>query len=699
MAHRLDPLLRPKSMAVVGATAREGSVGNRVIQNLLKGNYSGELYAVNPRYEQIEGVPCFTSLSDLPGKVDHVVFALSDARLEDAFDETIKLGIKAVTIYSTLVLADDSNPPLKTRIQKKARGAKVMICGGNGMGFYNFDDGIWNCGFSTRNHRAPGDVTFISQSGSGMAGIIDVEGRIDFNLAVSTGQELTVTMSDYLDFALDMPTTKVVGLFMETVRDVPAMTAALEKAEARRIPVIAIKVGRTELAARLTVSHSGAIAGNDDAYNAYFDRHGVMRVSDMDELATVLIMFAQPHDVGPGGLVSMHDSGGERQLVIDLADEHGATLTKLNAASVAELKETLEPELPAVNPLDSWSKGGEDFDSRAAGYLTTMMNDPGAAIGAVIQDRNAESSVAPEYIEYLRMAHRATGKPAFLVAGRQGTGTDPLAVNATRDGFPVLDGVSPFLKGIKLLFDHRDFTRRTPTTLPSIDQGILGKWKSRLRKGDPLAEADGAELLKDFGIEALSYRPANSAAHATDAAKDLGFPVTLKTAKKGLAHKSDQGGVKLNIKDADDLAQAYTDMSKRLGPDVYVTPMVTDPGVEMILGMIADEQFGPLVVLGFGGIHAETFKDVVSLLPPFGAKDVMEKLGTLRLAPLLAGSRGNPPVKAASFADAAARFSVLAHTLGDSLQEIDVNPILVTATGCIALDALVVTRGGNERKV
>jgi acyl-CoA synthetase (NDP forming) len=263
MPHRLDSLLRPRSIAVVGASEREATVGRNTIENLQKGGFEGRLYAVNPGRSSVLGVPCFPALANLPEPVEHVIFAVADERLEAALDEAIAHGVRAATIMSTLVIAGDRTPPLRERVLAKIRAASLVVCGANGMGFYNFADGIWGCGFRTRDHRRGGNVAYISHSGSGMCGIVDSEERIDFNLVVSTGQELAVTMDEYLDFALEQPTTRVVGLFMETARNPAGLARALAKAETKRIPVVALKVGRTELSARLTVSHSGAIAGED----------------------------------------------------------------------------------------------------------------------------------------------------------------------------------------------------------------------------------------------------------------------------------------------------------------------------------------------------------------------------------------------------------------------------------------------------
>ena len=559
------------------------------------------------------------------------------------------------------------------------------------MGFYNFNDHVWVCGFETRDHHTPGNVALISQSGSGMCGIVDVEGRIDFNLAVSTGQELTVTLADYLDFALEMEGTRVVGLFIETIRDVPAMTAALDKAKAKQIPIVAIKVGRTDLSVELAKSHSGALAGNYQAYQAYFDRHGILPAEDVDELTTTLILFAQPHPVREGGLVSLHDSGGLRQLAIDLADQVDTPYTELTNETVDTLQKTLEPGLPAVNPLDSWNAGGPDFEDRAAGYLTALMADPGAAFGAVIQDRNKDSSIYPEYVNYIRKAHAATGKPGALVSARQGTGMDPLVIEATREGFPVLDGMLPFFKGVKHLFDYRDFKKRSDLQLIPAPEEAVQKWRERLSSGDLVSEADGARLLRDFGLPALTYHKAASAKEAIAAAIATSFPVVMKTAMPHIAHKTDQGGVALGLQDEEAVRNAYTVMADRLGPQVAITQMIDSPGVEMILGATQDPTFGPLVTIGFGGIYAETLKDVTYLLPPFDAQTVRRKLDGLKLRPLLEAQRGRPALDVDALAKTAAGFSSLVAALRDSLVEIEINPLLVMPEGCQALDILIQT--------
>jgi len=701
--HHLDPLLRPRSIAVIGASERPGSVGRRTIQNLLTGRYAGRLFAVNPGYESVLGVPCFPELAALPETVDHVVLTVGDARIEGALDDTIAHGAKAATLMSSLVLENDRAPLLRDRIAAKIATSGLIACGANGMGFYNFSDGVWVCGFDTRdNHVRGGNVTLISHSGSGMSGIIDCEERIDFNLAVSTGQELSVSMDQYMDFALEQPETRVIGLFMETARNPAGMIRAFQKANDRSIPVVVLKVGRTELSARLAVSHSGAIAGRDDAYQALFDRYGVQRVKDMDELATTLIMFAQPHAVADGGLVSIHDSGGERQLLIDLAEDLSVPLAKIDAGTEKRLETLLDPGLPPVNPLDAWGAGGPAANGIMQDCLAALMADPNAAMGAVIHDRAPLGALCEEYFDYMRAGHRASGKPVFLVANRQGSGTDAAAVTITREGFPVLDGLRSFLSGVRCLTAWRDFKARSPeltadrSAVPPED--VVTHWRARLATGTTLEEYESGQLLCDFGFPINPARLAGTEDDAARAGSELGYPVVLKTAKSGVLHKTDCDGVILSIGNEAELRLAYRDLAARLGNRVMVTPMLDVSGVEMVLGLVRDEQFGPLVMLGFGGINVEAIRDVACALPPFSRDTAKRMVDSLKLRSLLDGLRNRPAVDIEAFCTAAERFSIMASVLGEALDEIDVNPVIVHPQGCIAVDALVVGHAGESTR-
>lgn len=689
MAHRLDPLLRPRSVAVVGASERNDALGEWSLSNLIRGGYAGDIYPVNPSYEELKGLRCYASLDDVPVVPELVIFGVGDHNIEAALDDAMAAGVPAAVIMSTLVLDDDESPVLKNRIQEKIQRAGMLVCGANGMGFYNVRDHVWACGFDSAMHEAPGNVALISHSGSGMSGLIDSDERLRINVAVSTGNELSVTMDEYLDFVLDLPETSAVGLFVETARNPASFRAALEKAAQRKIPVIALKVGRTEESARLTVSHSGAMAGDDAAYDALFDRYGVQRVGDMDELATTLILFAELHPVGEGGLVSLHDSGGERQLMIDLADDAGVPLTSLSAETVAALEDILDPELPAVNPLDAWSRGGPEAGEQMTRSLTVMMQDPAAALGALVHDRAPEGKIYAKYLSYMQRAHAESGKPVALVAARQGTGYDEAVVTSTHAGFPVLDGVPVFLKGVRALFSYRDFLLQDPGTLEDVDASIAGQWRERLRDGGTLGEAEALRMLGQFGMVTANTNSAANEKELLSAASQINFPLVLKTAMPGVLHKTDQGGVVLNIETEAQLCDAYADISAKLGPEVIIAAMAGS-GIEMLLGARLDPQFGPVVLIGFGGVYAETLQDVIFALPPFSAEHARRCVDRLRFRATLDGLRGKPAADIDAFCEAAANFSAIVDALRDVITEVDVNPVLVHESGYTIVDALLV---------
>ena len=693
--HRLKPLLKPESIAILGASQKIGSVGNEVIVNLLRGGFEGLIYPVNPGYDEVLGVACYPTLAELPMRPEMVIFAISDRRIEEAVDEVIALGIPACTIFSSLILENDTSPNLKQRILSKAMSAGLLIAGANGMGFYNVRDRVLAGGFDTRDHPYPGNVSLISQSGAGMSGIVDCEQRLQFNFAVSSGYELTVSMEDYLDYALDLDETLVVGLFLETSRYPQKLIQAFKKASQRNIPIVVLKVGRTDLAAELAVSHSGALAGSDQCYNAVFDRYGVQRVDDMDQLATALIMFAQTRQITQGGLVSLHDSGGERQLMIDLADSLQVPLTELQESTVTILEGLLDAGLPAVNPLDGWGAGGPHAPVTMANCFTALMEDSGAALGAVIHDRGPNSEVYSSYLNYLHQAQAASGKPVFLVANRQGSGSDELAITSTHKGVPVIDGVSQFLTGARCILRYRDFQMREPMQSVGIEQAQCDHWRQRLQIASKVSETLASECLAQFGIPMLHSIQVNSQDELKAAAVAIGFPLVLKTARPDIDHKSDVGGVVLNILNERQLLTAYEDMASRLGPLGMVVPMMQSSGIEMILGVSRDSQFGPTVVVGFGGIYAEILNDIAVLIPPFNAAAVKRVLQNLSMADLLSGVRGASKVDIDSYCIAAAKLSEIAVNLSDTVLEVDINPVMLTANGCVGLDALMVLEKKN----
>jgi len=690
--HRLAPLLTPSSVALIGASPKAGSVGQGMIQTIRGGGYGGRLHFINPSYPEIDGQPCYPSIADLPEPVDLVVLGVANARLEQSLAQAIAAGARAATIFASGYMEGDSEPILPKRIAAMAREAGMPICGGNGMGFYNFDHRLRVCGFPPPAWvEGGGNKTLITHSGSAFSALVHHDHRFAYNLAVSPGQELGATCDEYLDFALEMPTTRVVGIFLETVRNAEGFLAALEKARARRIPIVVLKVGRTAESAKLAVSHSGAIAGDHAAYQAVFDRHGVVAVDTLTEFANAVLLLGHERKLAAGGLATIHDSGGLRELTMDRAVARGVAFSRINEATTRNLATRLDYGLDPINPLDAWGTGN-DYEGIFEDCMVALCEDPDTAVGALFAETRDAYSLHEGYGRVLARAATRTAKPIVLVNNMAVIGEASLASQLTRAGLPVLIDIDASLAAFRAAFAWRDAADRPALRPVAAPAGMRAKWQSRLTQAMPLDEIESLSLMADYGVGVLPHAVGESEAGAVAAAKTIGFPVALKTAMPGILHKSDVGGVKLGLADEAAVAAAYRDLAARLGPRVLVMAMA-GKGVELSFGAVMDPQFGPLVMVGAGGVLIEMMKDRRFALPPFDQAEARRLLDGLALRSLLDGKRGQKAADIDALATSLAAFSVLVADLKGLVGEIDINPLLAGPTGAVALDALVVPTG------
>jgi acyl-CoA synthetase (NDP forming) len=685
--HKLDRLLRPKSVALVGASPKEGSVGRGMITSTSMPGTPSRIYFVNPGYDEIDGRKCYRSLKDLPEVVDLAVLGIANARLETALDDVIQSGIGAATIFASGYVENDTEPRLTARLSAKARANDIAICGGNCMGFYHMDFGLRVCGFPPPAWIRKGNVAFLTHSGSAFSALCHTDRRFGFSLAVSAGQELATNVADYLDFALEIPATKVVGLFLETVRDPQGFKAALAKAQTKGIPVVALKVGRTAESAALAVSHSGAVAGNHAAYQALFERYGVIEVANMDDLVNALHLFSGERRLAPGGIATIHDSGGFRELVLDLGIETGVPFAKISKATEAKLAARLDYGLEPINPLDAWGTGN-DWEAIFEDCLQALVDDPDTALASFCVEARDGYYLSAGYADVLRRIARRTTKPVLYTTNVGSNANLDLTTKLAHDGVPVLSGVASMLRVVRAAMAQRDRAALGDDPPVAAPTKLRAKWQQRLAAGN-LSEAEALDLLADYGVPVVPHFFAESEADALVAAEQAGYPIVMKTAMPGIQHKSDVGGVKLNLIDAGAVRAAYADLSMRLGPRVLVMPMA-GKGTEISFGMTRDEQFGPVVMIGAGGILIEMMKDRSFALPPFGPKEARWHINRLALRPLLDGKRGARPADIDGLAEALAAFSAMVVDLDGLVSEIDVNPLIVSERGAVAVDALVV---------
>jgi len=690
----LERMLEARSVAVVGASVKPLSLGNQMVVELQRGGYEGSIYPVNPGYEDVLGLRCYPSIAELPEPVDLAILGVSNARIEQALRDAVAAGARSAVTFSSLFEEEPPAgvPALPERLGAIARAAGIAMCGGNGMGFLNLDTGLRATGFATPDDMRAGPVTFISHSGSAFAAVAFNDRGIGLNLIVSSGQEIVSTMADYMEYALGLPSTRVLALLLETVRDPQGFRTQLQRAAEADIPVVALTVGRTEGSKAMVTAHSGALAGEHGAYEAVFDAYGVHEVLTLDEMADAMELFSSRRRVrgSARGIASVHDSGGERALFVDMANDLGVPFAAITEQTRAAIDDTLDPGLEATNPLDAWGTG-IDADRIFRESFLVMHEDPDTAALAFVVDLTRQGEPYDEgYLQVAKDVFEATTKPFCIVSNLASAVALEEAAYLRDAGIPVLEGTRSGLVALRALIAQRDAGDRPPLEAPTaVAEEVRDRWRQRLGEGTEIDELEGLQLLADYGIPVIPTREAGSVVVAVGAANELGWPVAIKTAAPGVQHKSDVGGVALGLADADALRTAYEDIAARLGPRVVVAPMAPN-GVEVALGIVRDPTFGPLVLVAAGGVLVELMKDRQLALPPLDEHRARSLIDRLRSRPLLDGVRGAPAADVASLAFAISRLSVLANDLGDLIAALDVNPMIVSPGGCVAVDALLI---------
>ena len=591
---------------MVGASVKEGSLGAQMMTELRRGGFGGAVYPVNPGYPEVDGYACFPSIGEVPEPPDLAIIGVANARIEQAVADAAAAGAGSIVTFSSLHEEPEDRPipdapPLRERVAAVCLEHGVALCGGNGMGFINEEHRLRATGFPTPEGSELGPVTFISHSGSAFAAFAFNDRQIGFNLLISSGQEIVTTMAEYMEHALGLPSTRVLALLLETVRDPDLFVSQLRRAAEMDVPVIALKVGRTEGAKAMVTAHSGALAGEHGAYEALFDAYGVREVRSLDEMADTIELFACPRRVTVGsGVASVHDSGGERALFVDQAQDEGVPLAKVSDQTLARIQDTLDPGLDAANPLDAWGTG-IDSDRIFRDSFAAFADDPEVAAVAFVIDLTRQGEPYDEgYLQIARDVFAATSKP-FCVLSNLPAAIAPEEVRLLRDaGIPVLEGTASGLRALRHLIEHRDFKDRAPGDVPAVADEVRERWRARLADGTEMTELEGLALLADYGVPSVAAEGANDLEGALEAAERVGYPVALKTAAPGVHHKSDVGGVRVGIAGPDELSEAYQDLAGRLGPQVVVAAMAP-AGVELALGVVRDPQFGPLVLVAAGG--------------------------------------------------------------------------------------------------
>ena len=687
-ASESDAFFNPNAIALIGASSSAARIGGRTVAALLKHGFAGRIYPINPSHDVIQGVKAYARIEDVPEPVDLAVISVPAAEVLDALRSCIAKGVRAVVIYSSgFAEAGGDGAGMQATIRFLARRAGVRVLGPNCLGFMSLPSKTICTFGQAPNIGLPngGGVSIVSQSGAfGTytygAGLFR---RMPISRWITTGNEADVDFSDCVEWLVQDPETKVIMGYMEGCRDGPGLVRALENAHRAGKPVVILKVGRSVAGASAAQSHTAALAGDDQVYDAVFRRYGVCRAASLEEFFDA--GYALLHGLTPKGkrAAVITASGGAGVLIADEVSAQGFSLPPVPEDIQRHLK-TLVPFAGVGNPIDVTAQVGNDprlFSQFFSAVAETGLYDAIFCFqGLSGINREQSERLLSRWTE---LREKFPDLPIFISAMAK----PEVAAALEAKNIPVFDDPSRMVRAAAAMCDRRktDVVPRPASVSTSI------AWPK-------LNEIEAVRLLSRAGITMAASVVAKSAEEAVAHAREIGFPVVLKILSTDIQHKSDIGGVAVGLTDEDMVRGAYENVTASVGrhlpqasvDGVLVAPMVKG-GVEAIVGARIDPVFGPMVMVGLGGTMVEVLKDVSFCLAPLSLSEAQHALERLRGAPILAGTRGNPPADIDAIAEALVRLGDFAAMHAGSIKNVEINPLLVKAKGegVVGLDALI----------
>lgn len=700
---RLDALFLPKTVAVIGAKDDPGSVGSTLMNNLIKGGLKGKIYPINPKRERVFDLKAYPSIKDVPEAVDLAVIVTPAATVPKIVMECVNAGVKSAIIISAgFKEMGEAGIKLEEEILSYAKKGNLPIIGPNCLGVMNPNFGL-NATFA-RGMALPGNVAFISQSGAMCTAVLDwsLQEKIGFSSFVSIGSMADVNWGTLIDYLGQDPHTHSLLLYMETVGDARAfMTAAREIALEK--PIIVIKAGRSQAAAQAAASHTGSMAGSDEVFDAALERVGVLRVNSISELFGMASVLAkQPRPTGPR-LTIITNAGGPAVLATDATVLNHAELTPLKKPMIEELNQVLPAAWSHSNPIDIL---GDADAKRYVDTLNIVAKDPdtdGILVILSPQDMTDPVGTAQNIKAFSHMPH----KP--LLASWMGAQTVKEGIEIlAQEKIPCFDYPDEAAKTFATMWRYTQNLQtlyETPalSSADSLDKRSIIKASEILTKSfregrTLLTESESKQVLKSYGIPVVQTEVAKDENEALKLANEMGYPIVIKLFSDTITHKTDVGGVKLNLKNDEQLVKAFREIKESVTTlagahhfqGVTVQRMVNlSNGYELILGSTTDPQFGPVILFGMGGQLVEVFKDRALGIPPFNrglARRLMEKT---KIYEALQGVRGRKSVNLDALEEILINFSLLI-TENPRIKECDINPLLASENEIVALDARIV---------
>ena len=696
----IDRMLNPRSIAVVGATPRM-QYGGRFLAASMGASDRVNVYPVNPRYEEIQGVTAYASVSDLPEAPDVVGIVVPYHAVLDTLRESHARGAKSAIVISAgfAERGEDDRRELQVELGEFARESGVRVSGPNCLGLANLKDDIWASASSRGAAGLSGPIGLVCQSGASAFGPFltrAVDEGIGFTYIVSTGNEADLDFCDFARYLIDDDDTRVIAGFVEGFKDGRKFIEVARLAAEKGKPIVLIKIGRSDLGSRAAGSHTAALTGVDARYDAAFAQYGVIRVQDYDDLLQVSNLLARSRRPPHRGVAVVSHSGGISSLTADMFGQAGLDLPPLSDRSRDGINGILKGFGWAANPSDVTGFANSDDFPAIMSYMADDEN-----VGTLVV---ASAGADPQATQVIAQRDDG-GKPvAFLWTGTRGAESGlPMLRKA---GIPVFYVPDKLAAGVRYLNDYHEWRDQRLGRGFGVAEPMTPEQEAAAGKlsgaGSALSEHDSKGLIAAFGVPTTREEVAANADAAVASAERLGHPVVLKVNSADILHKTEAGAIRLGLRDAAEVRESFSEVAANAGRydasariDGAIVQEMVSGGVETIVGVSYDSQLGPVLLFGIGGVMVEVYNDVALRLCPITREDALEMINEVKGAPLLQGFRGAPAADVDALADTLVNVSRMAVNLEGRLAELDINPLMVLpdGQGVVAADALAMVAG------
>lgn len=703
----VEPLLRPQSITIVGASERPDSWSARIYRNLRSYGFSGEIYLVNPRHQELYGAPCFPSVTAVPGKVDQLVVIVPARQLPDVIEEGGKRGYRSAVVFSGGF--SETNTPAGMEAEREMVAAAerygILICGPNCLGNISTREHVLTLAEQGVEHFGAGGLALISQSSGLMGGLARYANSrgIGLSYGIASGSEANVDAADYLDFLVEDESTRVIGLILEAIRRPGDFALACQRARAVQKPILVLKIGRSQRGQEAAFTHTGALAGSYEAFKAFCRRHGLIEVSGLDEMTDTAELFLRSRLPTAGGVAAIALSGGARGHLHDLEEELGIDFPPPAQEVQGKLEQLLGVGAGIGNPLDLGAAGASDPQAYLQA-LDLLARQPSIGLIAVQGELPHGPEFAARAEGFQKMAARAAelGKPVVFFSRASYTVSAYGARFRELCAAPFLQDIRKSFQAIRHVMSFRnrlEAKRLQPRQRNETEQNQRPILTSRILESTvALSDAEAFGLLEKAAIPIARYEITDTADGAKAAAQRLGYPVALKASVPGLTHKSETGGVWLGLSGPGKVAQAFDSIQSMALPSekkpvlVLVQEMIQGP-MELYIGSRWDPEFGPLVTCGLGGLFVEAMGRFACCLAPVTIAEAEEMLEESGVSRALRRLRVEQTASRARIVDTILKLSRLVARHREILT-LEINPLVLKASDglCVAVDVVALRR-------